>query len=86
MVSCHGFPESWYSWRHQLPPCRPLDFTLLHPRCAATAEPLDRRRSPYLILPEARFRASTPTDDDATPSFCSEKTPLAIAAAPLGSA
>ena len=19
VVLCHGFPESWYSWRHQLP-------------------------------------------------------------------
>jgi pimeloyl-ACP methyl ester carboxylesterase len=19
VVFCHGFPESWYSWRHQLP-------------------------------------------------------------------
>src|SRR4249920_2077730 len=19
VVMCHGFPESWYSWRHQLP-------------------------------------------------------------------
>jgi pimeloyl-ACP methyl ester carboxylesterase len=19
LVLCHGFPESWYSWRHQLP-------------------------------------------------------------------
>ncbi|HSZ29093.1 MAG TPA: alpha/beta fold hydrolase, partial [Pseudonocardiaceae bacterium] len=19
VLLCHGFPESWYSWRHQLP-------------------------------------------------------------------
>ena len=19
VIFCHGFPESWYSWRHQLP-------------------------------------------------------------------
>ena len=19
VILCHGFPESWYSWRHQLP-------------------------------------------------------------------
>ncbi len=19
VLMCHGFPESWYSWRHQLP-------------------------------------------------------------------
>lgn len=26
VVFCHGFPESWYSWRHQLPPVAEAGF------------------------------------------------------------
>src|SRR3712207_9428353 len=26
VLFCHGFPESWYSWRHQLPAVAAADF------------------------------------------------------------
>lgn len=29
VVFCHGFPESWYSWRHQLPAVAEAGFTAL---------------------------------------------------------
>lgn len=29
VVFCHGFPESWYSWRHQLPVVAEAGFTAL---------------------------------------------------------
>ena len=46
VLLCHGFPESWYSWRHQLRGAgrRPA-FTRSRPTCAATARPTGRRRS-----------------------------------------
>ena len=34
----HGWPESWYSWRHQLPAWRLLVFTPSHRTCAASGK------------------------------------------------
>ena len=31
MVLCHGFPECWYSWRHQLPALAALGFRAIAP-------------------------------------------------------
>src|SRR5258708_38132178 len=44
VVLCHGFPESWYSWRHQLTALSAAGFHAVAPR-AVTVGPTDRRRS-----------------------------------------
>ena len=31
IVLCHGFPESWYSWRHQLPALAEAGFHAVAP-------------------------------------------------------
>jgi pimeloyl-ACP methyl ester carboxylesterase len=31
VVLCHGFPESWYSWRHQLPALAAAGFHAVAP-------------------------------------------------------
>ena len=31
VVLCHGFPESWYSWRHQLPALADAGFHVVAP-------------------------------------------------------
>ena len=31
VVLCHGFPESWYSWRHQLPALAAAGFQAVAP-------------------------------------------------------
>src|SRR5512135_2201942 len=31
VVLCHGFPESWYSWRHQLPALAEAGFHVVAP-------------------------------------------------------
>src|SRR6201987_2854826 len=31
VVLCHGFPESWYSWRHQLPALAEAGFHAVAP-------------------------------------------------------
>src|SRR5262249_61825864 len=31
VVLCHGFPESWYSWRHQLPALAEAGFQAVAP-------------------------------------------------------
>jgi pimeloyl-ACP methyl ester carboxylesterase len=31
VVLCHGFPESWYSWRHQLPALAEAGFRAVAP-------------------------------------------------------
>ena len=31
VVLCHGFPESWYSWRHQLPALAAAGFRAVAP-------------------------------------------------------
>jgi epoxide hydrolase A/B len=39
VILCHGFPESWYSWRHQLAALADAGFhavapdTHYHPKC-----------------------------------------------------
>ena len=46
VVLCHGFPELWYSWRHQLGP-RPMPGTAPSPpTCAATGAAAAPPRSP----------------------------------------
>ena len=41
----HGFPESWYSWRHQIDALAPPASASSRPTCAATARATRRRRS-----------------------------------------
>jgi hypothetical protein len=37
VVFCDGFPESWYSWRHQLPAVAEAGFSsMVHPRTVST--------------------------------------------------
>ncbi|RPI10229.1 MAG: alpha/beta fold hydrolase, partial [Actinobacteria bacterium] len=31
VVLCHGFPESWYSWRHQIEPLAAAGYHVLAP-------------------------------------------------------
>ena len=31
VLLCHGFPESWYSWRHQIPELARADFHAVAP-------------------------------------------------------
>ncbi|MEH2525032.1 pimeloyl-ACP methyl ester carboxylesterase [Bradyrhizobium sp. AZCC 2176] len=31
VILCHGFPESWYSWRHQLPALAAAGFHAVAP-------------------------------------------------------
>jgi pimeloyl-ACP methyl ester carboxylesterase len=42
VVLCHGFPESRYSWRHQLTALSAADSTPSLPTCAVTVGPADR--------------------------------------------
>jgi pimeloyl-ACP methyl ester carboxylesterase len=54
VVLCHGFPESWYSWRHQLPALAQAGFRAVAPdmrgygRTDAPPE-LDRYTLPHLV-------------------------------------
>ena len=46
VLLCHGFPESWYSWRHQLDGARGRGLSRGRARtCAATAGPTSPPRS-----------------------------------------
>ena len=45
VLLCHGFPESWYSWRHQLGRSPTQGSTLSHPTCAAMDRPTRPKRS-----------------------------------------
>ena len=51
MVLCHGFPESWYSWRHQLPALAEAGYRVVAPDMrgyGGTDKPADP--SPYTML------------------------------------
>jgi pimeloyl-ACP methyl ester carboxylesterase len=54
VVLCHGFPESWYSWRHQLPALAQAGFRAVAPdmrgygQTDAPAE-IDRYTLPHLV-------------------------------------
>ena len=37
VLFCHGWPESWYSWRHQLQAVSAAGFRASRPTCAAMA-------------------------------------------------
>ncbi len=46
VVLCHGFPESWYSWRHQLPALAEAGYHVVAPDqrgYGATTAPADNR-------------------------------------------
>src|SRR5437763_7555014 len=45
VLLCHGFPESWYSWRHQLSALAEAGFHAVAPDCAAMVGPIAPRRS-----------------------------------------
>ncbi len=45
VVLCHGFPECWYSWRHQLAALSAAGFHAVAPDMRGYASPTDRRLS-----------------------------------------
>jgi len=46
VLLCHGFPECWYSWRHQLSALAAAGFHAVAPLiCAATGRPMHHQRS-----------------------------------------
>ena len=45
VVMCHGFPELWYSWRHQIRALADAGFRAIAPISAVTATPLARNPS-----------------------------------------
>jgi hypothetical protein len=45
VVLCHGFPESWYSWRHQITALSAAGFHAVAPDMRVTVDPTDRKRS-----------------------------------------
>ena len=44
VILCHGFPECWYSWRHQLPALAKAASVRWPRTCVAMAEATVRRR------------------------------------------
>lgn len=53
VLLCHGFPETWYSWRHQLPALAAAGFRVVAPDlrgCGATAGPPEIDRYTLLHL------------------------------------
>jgi pimeloyl-ACP methyl ester carboxylesterase len=69
VVLCHGFPESWYSWRHQLHALAEAGFHAIAPNMRGYGrtdrpEQLDR----YTLLQEHPFDTEVRTGND-----CSRK-------------
>jgi len=53
VLLCHGFPETWYSWRHQLPALAAAGFRAVAPDlrgCGTTAGPTEIDRHTLLHL------------------------------------
>ena len=46
VLLCHGFPESWYSWRHQLPALAEAGFRAVAPDMRQVDLGAPRRRRP----------------------------------------
>ena len=54
VVLCHGFPESWYSWRHQLPALAEAGFRAVAPDMrgycqSERPEAIDQYTLPHLV-------------------------------------
>jgi alpha-beta hydrolase superfamily lysophospholipase len=45
VLLCHGFPELWYSWRHQLTALAAAGFHAVAPTCAATVRRIGQSSS-----------------------------------------
>ena len=43
VILCHGFPECWYSWRHQLPALSKAGFRAVAPDFVAMGQATVRR-------------------------------------------
>jgi len=50
VVSCHGFPESWYSWRHQLTALSEAGYHVVVPDQPAMVNPSTEPIEAYNIL------------------------------------
>jgi pimeloyl-ACP methyl ester carboxylesterase len=44
VIMCHGHPECWYSWRHQLPALAAAGYRQLHSICVDTGRPTTGRK------------------------------------------
>ena len=45
VVMIHGWPESWYSWRHQIGPVRDAGYRVVVPDVRGYGAAMRRRRS-----------------------------------------
>ena len=69
VLLCHGFPESWYSWRHQLPALAEAGYHAVAPDqrgYGRTSAPEDDTASPSSISSETSW-ASSPLSARRTP-------------------
>jgi pimeloyl-ACP methyl ester carboxylesterase len=63
VVLCHGFPESWYSWRHQLPALADAGFHAVAPDMRGygqTDAPLESISTRFFISSVTSWVFSTP--------------------------
>ena len=58
VLLCHGFPESWYSWRHQIGALADAGFHAVAPdmRGYGKSDAASRRRISTRMLPSGRRR------------------------------
>ena len=60
VVMCHGFPESWYSWRHQLAALSAAGFHAVAPDMrgygqSGRPEAIDQYTLLHLVGPSSRY-------------------------------
>jgi epoxide hydrolase A/B len=51
VLLCHGFPESWYSWRHQLPALAAAGYHAVAPDMRGYGEALEGEGVEHPSLP-----------------------------------